>query len=217
MDLNTSILLVLAIIPSLAIHEAAHGWMALRFGDDTAKQMGRVTLNPIPHIDPLGLLLPLMGFPLGWAKPVPVNPFKVRNPGVGLPAIAAAGPASNILQMLVGGLVFMACNQMGWLGANSMFTTFLFLYVTVNLSLALFNLIPLAPLDGSKILSFFMPEETAARYEAFLYRVRVLPLIVLIVLNMLTDGAILRFWFSLFNPIFAPIFALFGLPLYWGN
>ena len=217
MDLNTLVLLVLAIIPSLAIHEAAHGWMALRFGDDTAKQMGRVTLNPIPHIDPLGLLLPLMGFPLGWAKPVPVNPFKVHNPSVGLPAIAAAGPASNILQMLLGGLVFMICNKMEWFSGYSMFTTFLYLYVTVNLSLALFNLIPLAPLDGSKMLSFFMPEETAKRYEAFLYRSRVFPLIALIVLNLLTNGAILRFWFSLFNPIFSPIFSLFGLPLYWAR
>jgi len=202
---------------SLGIHECAHAWMAYKFGDNTAARMGRMTLNPVPHIDPIGLLPILMGVPIGWAKPVPVNPMNVRNPSVGLPMIAAAGPISNLIQMVIGcALCAIFLKFAHFMEASTrqvIFETFL-LYIQLNLWLALFNLFPIHPLDGSKIVSIFLPDEVADKYENSLARMGYFPLIILFVMNSVTNGAILGFWFDLWKPVFRPIFSLFSIPFY---
>ncbi len=157
-DIVTSIFFFLIIIASAIIHEYMHGWAAERQGDDTARLAGRLTLNPIPHIDPMGtifiplLLLLLPGnFLIGWAKPVPYNPFNLRNRRWGPALVAAAGPAVNLFIAIVLGLIIKFL-------APSVFTAFLSLIVYINILLAVFNLIPIPPLDGSKILFALLPD-----------------------------------------------------------
>lgn len=145
----------------LSVHEAAHAFVADKLGDDTARVMGRMTLNPLAHIDPIGtVLLPLLailtGFPvLGWAKPVPVNPDNLRDPVYGELLVALAGPASNLVFAGVAALGYHAV-----VGASPAAAQFLVLVVFINILLAVFNLIPVPPLDGSKILRPFVSYET---------------------------------------------------------
>ncbi len=178
---------------SIVFHENAHGVMAERFGDSTARDLGRITMNPIPHIDPIGtILVPalgiLSGFPLiGWAKPVPINPANFRNPIVHDSYVAAAGPASNFI-LAVGGTVFyilvgLVFKHVPGLHENSG-NSFLFFQILcvnliqINCLLGLFNLIPVPPLDGHWILFRFLP----SRWSAVLAAVRPYGFFVLIVL-----------------------------------
>jgi Zn-dependent protease len=143
---------------SVIIHEVAHGYVAYLQGDNTAKNAGRLTLNPIPHIDPFGsILLPALlafaGSPMivGWAKPVPFNPYNLRNQKWGEAMVAAAGPLSNIIVAVIFGLLIRA-----GIGGSSLLEPFAYI-VLINLVLATFNLVPVPPLDGSKILFSFLP------------------------------------------------------------
>jgi len=160
-----SILIGFAIvIVALTIHEAAHAWTAERLGDPTARMLGRVSLNPLVHIDPIGtILLPLIavmtGFPiLGWAKPVPVNVSRLRHHRRDFMIVAAAGPISNFLQAVVIAAVFRALYPTG---ASDLLPAILKLGVTINLSLTFFNLIPIPPLDGGNVLAGLVPEGAA--------------------------------------------------------
>jgi Zn-dependent protease len=152
------------VIVALTIHEAAHAWTAERLGDPTARMLGRVSLNPLVHIDPIGtILLPLIavmtGFPiLGWAKPVPVNVNRLRHHRRDFMIVAAAGPISNFLQALVIAGVFRALYPTG---ASDLLPAILKLGVTINLSLTFFNLIPIPPLDGGNVLAGLVPEGAA--------------------------------------------------------
>jgi Zn-dependent protease len=158
---------------SLSFHEAAHAWMAHRLGDDTAEREGRVSLNPIVHIDPIGtVLMPLVqffasGIPvLAWAKPTPyvAANFRRETPmRQGHVLVAGVGPLSNLLLAAIFTLVFFAVAQLGFLDA----TTFKILAVGVqlNVALAVFNLLPLPPLDGSKVVSFGLPPAIAEPYD----------------------------------------------------
>ena len=152
------------VIVALTIHEAAHAWTAERLGDPTARMLGRVSLNPLVHIDPIGtILLPLIavmtGFPiLGWAKPVPVNVSRLRHHRRDFMIVAAAGPISNFLQALVIALVFRALYPTS---ASDLLPAILKLGVTINLSLTFFNLIPIPPLDGGNVLAGLVPERAA--------------------------------------------------------
>ena len=153
----------------LPFHEWAHGFVAYKLGDRTAKQSGRLTLNPLAHIDPFGsMLLLLIGF--GWAKPVPVDSRYFKNPKVGMSITALAGPVANLLAAVVSGLIMNGILvAAGNIMVYSMYTSsgsgiliyvldfFMFL-MTINISLAVFNLIPIPPLDGSKILMGFLPD-----------------------------------------------------------
>ena len=174
MQINVIIQLIILIF-SVIIHEVSHGMMALAFGDKTAEYEGRLTLNPLKHIDMFGsILLPLLlfitkaGFMIGWAKPVPYNPYNLKNPKVAEPLVAFAGPLSNILVAVVFGLLVRFIPISSIQMANLIL---IFSYVVlINISLAIFNLIPIPPLDGSKILFSFIPSgrfvfsPSAARY-----------------------------------------------------
>lgn len=177
--LTVALLLVAAII-----HEVAHGYVAHLCGDDTAKEAGRLTLNPARHLDPFGsVVLPIImaiagGFVFSYAKPVPYNPYRLKNRRRDEALVALAGPASNLLQAVVGALCFNgawalveASNELYFsgpvvLGLTGMqwLLTALSTYVWVNLMLAFFNLIPLPPLDGSKVVCYFLKGDALTRY-----------------------------------------------------
>ena len=151
-------------IVALTIHEAAHAWTADRLGDPTARLLGRVSLNPLVHIDPIGtILLPLLamfsGLPiLGWAKPVPVNISRLRHHRRDFMIVAAAGPISNFLQAFVIAAVFRTLYDPS---ASDLLPAILKDAVTTNLILAFFNLIPIPPLDGGNVLAGLVPESAA--------------------------------------------------------
>jgi Zn-dependent protease len=161
---------------SLSVHESAHAWTASRLGDDTARDLGRVTLNPIPHIDPVGtILMPLLmflsgGLPLlAWAKPTPYNPANFRRDVTlrrGHILVAGAGPASNFVLALVFTAVLYVVARIGaGEGTTHPLSTIASLGVELNLVLALFNLFPIPPLDGSKVASFGLPPSMGERYD----------------------------------------------------
>jgi Zn-dependent protease len=159
------------LILSLTVHEWAHAASAKLLGDDTAERMGRLSLNPLDHIDPIGtLILPLLGIPFGWAKPVPINPARFRTDvgmGTGLMLTAAAGPASNLSLALITAGAVAACTRFlpGALpeAALSTITTF----IALNVLLAFFNLLPVPPLDGSRIVDSFIPDVLRPAWDAF--------------------------------------------------
>ena len=162
--------LFIVLIVSLSVHEAAHAWMADRLGDPTARQLGRLTLNPLSHIDWIGtVLFPLVaiysGLPLiGWAKPVPVNWNNLRSPRRDFAVVALAGPVSNVLLALGAvvvllGLVFAARNGTDFLPMVSLSLVERFIYL--NVFLAFFNMLPVPPLDGGNVLAGFVPESMA--------------------------------------------------------
>lgn len=187
MEIITRILAYFVLLFAITIHEASHGWAAKKFGDPTAYHLGRVTINPIPHIDPLGtVILPLLmmftGIPLiGWAKPVPVNPLNLRNPRRDNLWISAAGPLSNLTAatgffILI--RIFKFTNPRAFQavfysipGLSGQFQLaeglFLILYfgILINTFLAIFNLIPIPPLDGSGVLMGFLEDEAVEKYE----------------------------------------------------
>ena len=179
-DTVTVVELVLLVAFSAIVHECAHGWMAYKLGDPTAKEQGRLTLNPMAHIDPFGsivipLLMALVGGPMfAFAKPVPFNPRRLRNPERDEALVALAGPASNILQAIVGDVILwlvvtisdqMILSGIDVLDASNVIVGLLVNYIYVNLTLAFFNLIPIPPLDGSKLISPLLHGEARKYYN----------------------------------------------------
>ena len=149
LPMEVLIILLPILIFSLCFHEFSHGYIAYKLGDHTAARNGRLTLNPLAHLDPIGSLMILfVGF--GWAKPVPVNPVNFSNPRVDMMKVAFAGPASNLLLAFTGGLMMRLNNIVGLL-QSEMFIQTLYYFILINISLAVFNMIPVAPLDGSQI------------------------------------------------------------------
>lgn len=165
----TFLLIIVALILSIVIHEVAHGYMANLLGDPTARLSGRLTLNPIPHIDPVGsVLIPALlflgsaGFLFGWAKPVPYNPYNLSNQKWGEALVAFAGPGVNILLALIFG-VAMRLHEV--LGLGAVFIEVAGYIVFINILLAFFNLIPIPPLDGSKVIEPFLPASLQQKYR----------------------------------------------------
>lgn len=159
------ILRIPALLLAVTFHEVAHGWVADRLGDPTARRAGRLTLNPLPHIDPIGALaFVLMGF--GWAKPVPVNPYNFRHPVRDNVWVAAAGPGANVLVATASLIGLVLLLQFGpsafW---SQPIGGILLLSYRFNLILAIFNLIPLPPLDGSHVLKGFLPRRQLIAFE----------------------------------------------------
>ncbi|MBU2527971.1 MAG: site-2 protease family protein [Candidatus Omnitrophota bacterium] len=173
---------------SVIVHEVAHGYAALRLGDETALYSGRLTLNPIPHIDPVGtIILPLFlfitnaGFLIGWAKPVPVNPYNFVNPRQDFAKVGAAGPLANIALALISAMLLTIINLAGLMTSFELIAGLLQYSVFINILLAVFNLIPIPPLDGSRILAAVLPYDKAYKYERMM---RFGPFLTLIVLWM---------------------------------
>ncbi len=161
---------------AISAHEAAHAWMSNRFGDDTARLLGRITLNPVAHTDPIGtLLIPIVGFILGniggpvgripligWGKPTPVNPLRWRNKDLANVMVSAAGIMANLIIAICAFIILKAMLMTGAFGSipeslREPVLLFLDFFLTMNISLAIFNLLPFPPLDGSKILETFLP------------------------------------------------------------
>jgi Zn-dependent protease len=166
LQLQEAIPLLLIVIASLSFHEAAHAWTADRLGDPTARMLGRITLNPIAHIDWIGtVLFPIValttGAPLlGWAKPVPVNFHNLKAPRRDFALIAAAGPVSNLILAAVGALIWSVLYDPS-ITALHVFLGILYRTVVTNVFLAVFNMIPVPPLDGGNVLAGFVPESVA--------------------------------------------------------
>jgi Zn-dependent protease len=161
---------------AISIHESAHAWMADKFGDPTAKNQGRITLNPIAHIDLIGtiifpLLLALAGAPVfGWAKPVMVNPYNLRDPRRANIFISAAGPGSNVISAFVGIVLFLLLKNMGVFKGSvgsgiEILLYIFFFFIIINIYLAIFNLIPIPPLDGSGIIEGVLKGEALYNYQ----------------------------------------------------
>ncbi len=158
---------------SIVFHECSHGWIALLRGDDTAKRQGRLTLNPIPHIDPFGtILLPLLQWLtthhvfFGFAKPVPIDPLKMKNPRRDMIWVSLAGPLSNLMLAVICGLLLRGHLQQ-WIQLPRAVVYAVSVGCTINLWLALFNIIPIPPLDGSKIIASFLPQRYLYRWLYF--------------------------------------------------
>lgn len=163
MDPVTVILIVVIVLMSVVIHEVAHGYAALWLGDTTALYAGRLTLNPLKHLDWFGsIILPLLlsfsGVMFGWAKPVPYNPYNLNNRRWGELLVAIAGPLSNIALALIFGL-FLRFGGIDMVGGSSALVMVSMLIVQINLVLAIFNLVPIPPLDGSKVLFALLPAQ----------------------------------------------------------
>ena len=156
---------VLAFLLALSVHEFSHALVGFWLGDETAKRLGRLTLNPMAHIDPIGLAAVLLiGF--GWGKPVPYNPYSLKWPKWGPVAVAVAGPMSNLIMGTVATALLAAFGSA--LGANNLLTIFLFISAQLNIALLAFNLIPLPPLDGSKVLLALLSHPKYAAARAFI-------------------------------------------------
>lgn len=165
---------VLPVVFAITVHEVAHGWVARQYGDKTAWMLGRLTLNPLRHIDPVGtillpglLLLSGTGFIFGWAKPVPVNPDNLKNPKRDMALVAMAGPAANLLMALGWALLVRFAIQL-----DTPFASLPMIYmgiagISINLVLAIINLLPIPPLDGSRILTGILPDRLAWQYNRF--------------------------------------------------
>ncbi len=199
--LSVSTILVRLIILFLAIpiHEWAHAWSAYQLGDDTASMRGRMTLNPLAHLDPIGsLLLLFSGF--GWGKPVPVNPYRMRtNPRAGMAISAAAGPFSNFVLAMLLAIPF-RLGWVDWYTGGFSIGALLLIAIQINLGLMLFNLIPIYPLDGEKILMGLLPP----RWGDNLLRLRPFGTLILAVLLFILP----RIGVDLIGILIAPVYGL---------
>jgi Zn-dependent protease len=176
MDQTTASLIAAAIIilVSFPVHEFSHAWMAYRLGDSTARYLGRLTLNPIVHFDPLGGLMLLAsayaGIGIGWAKPTPVNFANLRNGRTGEAMVAAAGPVSNLVLAVAGGVAFRVLRGVATSPGQIDVLQILAIFVEINVALFIFNLIPVPPLDGTRVLLAALPPRVAFHYGPLLYQ-----------------------------------------------
>ncbi|MBI2022478.1 site-2 protease family protein [Candidatus Daviesbacteria bacterium] len=199
---------ILILLFSVIVHEVMHGFVALKFGDRTAERAGRLTLNPIPHIDPVGtILLPMLmlitqsGFLIGWAKPVPVNPLHFSDIKRGELFVSLAGIMANFGLAIAAAAAFHLSNA--FFGAPALVQDLLIFTVRINLLLAIFNLFPIPPLDGSKVLLSFLPYKAARAFERYsAYGIFIL--FILLYLGII--GTVLR-------TLMVPLHQILGVPL----
>lgn len=213
--LHTIAVVILPLLFAITLHEAAHGWVAMKLGDKTALMMGRVTLNPAKHIDPFGtvilpiILLILSNFTMafGWAKPVPITWQNLKNPRADKAWVALAGPGANLLMALLWALLAKISSQYP-LSELAKFLYLMGVYgIGINGILMLLNLIPLPPLDGSRVISSILPPRIAAKYD------RLEPYGIWILLALLVSGLLGKILYPLTLQFMTVISALFHLPV----
>lgn len=166
-------IMIISLLPALTLHEWAHGYAAYKLGDDTAKADGRLSLNPLDHLDPMGaIMMLLVGF--GWAKPVPINTRKFKKPKRDIAITSIAGPLMNFIMAIISGLLFVLsvyiCRANNITGITAEVIVTIFNYsMLLNIGLGLFNLIPIPPLDGSNVLMCVLPPKVAMQYSKLRY------------------------------------------------
>ncbi|MBN1127705.1 MAG: site-2 protease family protein [Chitinispirillaceae bacterium] len=205
------ILRIPAILIALTIHEYAHGYIAWRLGDPTAKNAGRLTLNPIAHLDVFGTIMLMFG-PFGWAKPVPINGYNFANPKRDSLWVSLAGPASNIVTAIVFGYTYRILGEVApSLLANQHLTLFFQLAILINIGIAFFNLLPIPPLDGSHILISLLPDRLIPGY---IDKMRFMPMIFV---GLLAGEWLLKIpvFSAIMYPIFSPFKAFWFFVIFW--
>ena len=218
-DAKYYLLSALAAIIALTVHEYAHGYVAYRLGDDTAKNSGRLSLNPVRHLDPIGALC-MVFFHVGWARPVPINPRYFKNPKRGFALSALAGPLSNIILGFLGGglylLTYALLRDVSFPSQNLAYNLatnlllFLFVFHSVNLGLGVFNLLPLPPFDGSRLLNVLLPEKVyfgVMKYERQIY----LGVLGWLLLGDVAKRALLSVPFIAKSPVLSTVAGIFSL------
>jgi len=215
-ELSLYQLLAVAILPTLfaiVVHEIAHGWIAYRLGDSTAYMLGRLTLNPLKHIDPIGtilvpaILVYTVGFAFGWAKPVPINWHNLKKPQRDIALVAIAGPAANLLMAIVWGIVMAIASLLpSSLELISMPLHYMGLFgILINTVLMVFNLIPIPPTDGGRIVTSFLPVKLANAFS------RVEPYGMFILIGLLLSGILWQIIGPIINVIVVLIINLTGI------
>ena len=211
-DISSTIrMIALSIVPflfAITIHEFMHGYAAYKLGDNTAKNAGRLTLNPIAHIDPIGLLVLVITRMIGWAKPVPVNYYNIRHK-YGVAIVSAAGPLANLATAFLSALLFklFIVYIAGNIPENiaQPLEAMIFYSILINVSLFIFNLLPIMPMDGARIIWNFLPREQAEKYEApekYYF---------IIILVLIVSGVLSYIITPIRNVIFSAFSIIFGI------
>jgi Zn-dependent protease len=204
---------LIPLILSLSVHEWAHAWMAFQLGDRTAESQGRLTLNPLSHIDPIGtVLLPLLGVPFGWAKPVPINPAFFNHSvsmRTGVMLTALAGPVSNVCIAILSAILKGLVSRTGSVSVDQSLTlaTLLDMLITMNIALAVFNMLPIPPLDGSRIVDGLLPDRLRSSWDGI---ARVAPLLLLVALVGLAASGVLSATIDFFRSMLSAVTNLFA-------
>ena len=204
-------MIALSIVPflfAITIHEFMHGYAAYKLGDNTAKNAGRLTLNPIAHIDPIGLLVLVITRMIGWAKPVPVNYYNIRHK-YGVAIVSAAGPLANLATAFLSALLFklFIVYIAGNIPENiaQPLEAMIFYSILINVSLFIFNLLPIMPMDGARIIWNFLPREQAEKYEA------TEKYYFIIILVLIVSGVLSYIITPIRNVIFSAFSIIFGI------
>jgi Zn-dependent protease len=211
--LATRMMFLIPLILSLSVHEWAHAWMAFQLGDRTAESQGRLTLNPLSHIDPIGtILLPLLGVPFGWAKPVPINPAFFNHSvtmRMGVMLTALAGPVSNlciaVLCAILKGLLIRTDSVP--FGQTLTLATLFDMLITMNIALAVFNMLPIPPLDGSRIVDGLLPDRLRSGWDGI---ARIAPILLMVALVGLAASGVLAATIEFFRSMLNAVTNLFA-------
>lgn len=210
-DLMTIFFTIPAMLISSAVHEYAHAYAAYLLGDDTARAEGRMTINPLAHIDPIGFFMMVFGR-IGWSKPVPVNSYNFENPVTGNAIVSIAGPLSNLALVVISAAILKLVIVLPMpVLLTQLLATFFTVMLFINISLMLFNLLPIPPLDGSNIVEMFLPKtwragwSNLAQYAPFLLLAMILPFSPLFAIFS-------SFWYNLLSTVVGWVLLIFGLP-----
>lgn len=210
MDIISLLLILPIMLLSSGVHEFAHAYSAYLMGDFTAKAEGRMTMNPFAHIDLVGLVFMLVA-KIGWSKPVPINPYNFNNPLLGQAIVAAAGPFSNII-LVVLLAILMKVLSVVFPAALIILLPIFSLAIIINISLALFNLLPIPPLDGGNIIEIFLPKSIQERWGEISTYSPILLLLLFLPISPIA-GIFTQFWYNLLTTITSIVFTIVGVTL----